>query len=98
MTATLLHVGAAACFVGCGALLLAAQRCGRRAAAGDAAGLPRLHVSDVEEVPASPGTGQLEAADAEFHCRPDEFRVTAHAVHAGGSRRCLHCGPTQGEA
>ncbi|MCX4609497.1 hypothetical protein [Streptomyces mirabilis] len=109
MTATWMHVGTAACFTGCGALALAALRYGRRATALEGAPAARLHVSDVAPVPVSPGTGVLEAAEpygafvagqadaAEFHYCPAEFRVTAHAVHADGTRHCWHCGPTQGE-
>ncbi|MDQ1018801.1 hypothetical protein [Streptomyces afghaniensis] len=110
MTDTLLHVGTAACFAGCGALALAAQWCGRRAAALDAAEPARLHVSEIEPSPFPSGTGGLEAvepyaafdageADAlEFQYCPQELRVTAHAVDALGARRCWHCCPTQGEA
>ncbi|MGW2951603.1 hypothetical protein [Streptomyces eurythermus] len=109
MTDAMFHVGTAACFVGCGGLLLAAQRCGRRAAAVEAARPPGLLIPEAEEVPVSPGTGALEDFEpfsafeagevetAEFHYCPAELRVTAHAVHADGSRRCWHC-TSQGEA
>ncbi|MER5699656.1 hypothetical protein ACWDBO_37415 [Streptomyces mirabilis] len=56
----LLHVGTAACFAGCGVLLVAAQRCGRRAVALVLAEAPRLYVSEVEAVPVRAGTGGLE--------------------------------------
>lgn len=107
---TLLHVGTAACFAGCGALLLAAQRCGHRAAAMQAAESPRLLVSEVEAVSVSPGTGVLEVLDfwggcradllddAEFRYCPEDLRVTKQAVLADGSRRCGDCHLTSGDA
>ncbi|WP_328434506.1 hypothetical protein [Streptomyces sp. NBC_00425] len=96
-------IGVGACYAGSGALALAALRSGR---AGVPAGAParRLHVSEVEQVPVSPGTGRLEVIDsyapydtAEYHYCPAEFRVTAHAVQADGTLSCWHCEPL-GEA
>ncbi|PWI16067.1 hypothetical protein DI272_19245 [Streptomyces sp. Act143] len=109
MTSALLHVGTAACFAGCGALLLAAQRCGRRAAASDAPPTP-LHFSDVEPAPAMAGTAGLEVLDfwggcradllddAEFRYCPEDFRVTKQTVQADGSRRCMDCQLISGDA
>ncbi|MFD0209195.1 hypothetical protein ACFVH9_08655 [Streptomyces hirsutus] len=102
-----MHVGAGACFAGSGALALVTIRRARRSAALEAAVPARLHVDDVQHGPASPGTGGLEAfgpyeagdADAvDFHYCPTEARVTAHAVHADGVRRCWHCEPIEGDA
>lgn len=97
-------VGVGACVSGSGALAVDLLLSGRRTAA---VGVPasHIHVSEVEEVPALPGTGVLEAAPyapyeddtAEFLYCPAEFRVTGHAVCADGARRCWRCGPVQGD-
>lgn len=106
----LLHVGTAACFAGCGALLVAAQRCGRRAVALALAEAPRLYASEVEAITVSPGAGDLEVLDfwggcradllddAEFRYCPEDLRVTKQAVLADGSRRCADCHLTSGDA
>ncbi|MFF0092786.1 hypothetical protein ACFYSF_22875 [Streptomyces canus] len=105
MTETLLHVGTAGCIAACGALLLAARRCGRPEAEP-----ARLHVSPVELVPCSPGTGGLEVVDffggtradllddvAYRYC-PEDLRVTHHTVLADGTRRCSDCNSTSGDS
>ncbi|MEU7323321.1 hypothetical protein ABZ682_22635 [Streptomyces griseoviridis] len=108
MSDTLLQVGTAGCFAACGALLLAARDCGRRAAALTAEPA-RLHVSAVEAVADSPRTGELEVLDfwggcradlldAEFRYCPEDLRVTKHAVRADGSRPCHGCHLTSGDA
>ncbi|MEU1853647.1 hypothetical protein ABZ499_31385 [Streptomyces sp. NPDC019990] len=103
MTDTLLHVGTAACFAGCGALALAAQRCARRPAA--LAEPARLHVSDVEAAPFPAGTGGLDVVgsypvfEAElfdtglFQYCPEDLRVTRHTTHPDGVLCCSDCGP-----
>jgi hypothetical protein len=107
---TWLHVGTAGCLAACGALALAAQWRGRRAAAPQAGQPAHFHVSGVEPVPYLPGTGALEdvepyeafdayQADAvEIHYCLNELRMTAHAVQADGVRRCWHCVAAEGEA
>jgi hypothetical protein len=105
----LLHVGTAACIAGCGALALAAQWCGRRAAAIQAAEPAHLHVSDVEPAPFPAGAGGLEVVGSypasgpdlfgtvPFQYCPEDLRVTQHTTQDDGALRCSDCG-SQGEA
>ncbi|MFI2434742.1 hypothetical protein [Streptomyces sp. NPDC018693] len=68
----LLHVGTAACFAGCGALALAAQWCGRRAAALQAAEPAHVHVSGVEAAPFPGGASGLEVVSSHKHTTQGE--------------------------
>ncbi|MFD7956981.1 hypothetical protein ACFV4X_26250 [Streptomyces ardesiacus] len=109
MSGTWLHVGTAGCFAACGALAVAAHWPGRRTQVLAAAESARLHVSDVELVPVSPGTGRLEVlepygtdwdglGDVEFHYCPECLRATQQTIQDDGALRCSDCGFTQGEA
>lgn len=110
MTETILHVGTAACFAGCGALALAAQWCGRRAAELQAAEPAHVRVSDVEAAPFPADAGQLEVlgtypvyepdlfGTGPFQYCPEDFRVTKHTVQDDSALRCADCGSTQGDS
>jgi hypothetical protein len=82
---TLLHVGTAGCWSVCGALAVAAVKAGPRPAA--PAG--RLHVTGVEEVPAT--AGDLETPDLTYVYCPAELRVAPHLALVGGGLHCWRC-------
>ncbi|UJV42912.1 hypothetical protein [Streptomyces sp. AMCC400023] len=97
----LLAVGVGACFVGSGALTVAAVQCGPRMAGTGRARAARLHVSAVEEVPVSQETGPLEvlslygadtaAMGVTYTYCPREFRVTPHVERDAGGLCCWDC-------
>lgn len=95
----LLYVGSGGCFAVAGALAVAAVKAGPGPRASSAsAPVARLHVSALEEVPATAGPVDLEAAglDLTYVYCPAELRVTPHLRLVGGELCCWRC--PEGEA
>lgn len=96
----LLAVGVGACFAGSYALALAGLRAGPRRTPPVCAGGVRLHVSAVEDVPATPPGGWGETAflgcdaaelDLTYLYCPRELRVAPHVLLDDGSLPCWRC-------